>query len=92
MRRDFKGGVYWDEYAETCGEISGAAGFRGAVRFQENTVCGNGTGSTKSNVLYCYNYSTCRLMFVGTKFCICWDNMMQKYQTLILAKYSHLKI
>ena len=22
MRRDFEGGVYWDEYAETCGEIS----------------------------------------------------------------------
>ena len=35
MRRDFEGGVYWDE---TCGDISRAAGFRGAARFRGNTV------------------------------------------------------
>ena len=28
MRWDFEGGVYWDELAEICGEISRAAGFR----------------------------------------------------------------
>ena len=38
MRRDFEGGVYWHELAETCGEISRAAGFRGAARFRGNTV------------------------------------------------------
>ena len=39
MQRDFKGGIYWDELADRCGEISRAAGFRGAARFQGNTVC-----------------------------------------------------
>ena len=29
MRRDFEGGVYWDEMADRCGDISRAAGFRG---------------------------------------------------------------
>ena len=29
MRRHFKGGVYWDGFAETCGDISRAAGFQG---------------------------------------------------------------
>ena len=38
MRRDFEGGVYWDELADRCGEISRAAGFRGAARFRGNTV------------------------------------------------------
>ena len=38
MRRDFEGGVYWDEFAETCGDISRVAGFRGAARFRENMV------------------------------------------------------
>ena len=38
MRQDFEGGIYWDELAEICGEISRAAGFRGAARFQGNTV------------------------------------------------------
>ena len=37
MRRDFEGGVYWDEFTETCGDISQAAGFRGAMRSQGNT-------------------------------------------------------
>ena len=37
MRRDFKGGVHWDELANRCGDISRAAGFRGAARFQANT-------------------------------------------------------
>ena len=41
MRRDFEGGVYWDELADRCGEISRAAGFRGAVRFRGNTVISN---------------------------------------------------
>ena len=35
MQRDFEGGV---ELAETCGDISRAAGFRGAARFRGNTV------------------------------------------------------
>ena len=35
MRRDFEDGVYWDELAEICGEISKAVEFRGAAR---NTV------------------------------------------------------
>ena len=39
MRRDFEGGVYWDELADRCGDISRAAGFRGAARFRGNTVC-----------------------------------------------------
>ena len=38
MRRDFEGGVYWDELADRCGDISRAAGFRGAARFRGNTV------------------------------------------------------
>ena len=38
MRRDFEGGVYWGEMADRCGDISRAAGFRGAVRFRGNTV------------------------------------------------------
>ena len=38
MRRDFKGDIYWDELAETCSDISRAAGFQGAARFQGNTV------------------------------------------------------
>ena len=33
MRRDFESGVYWDKLADRCGDISGAAGFRGAARF-----------------------------------------------------------
>ena len=36
MRRDFEGGVYWDEMADRCGDISRAAGFRGAARFRGN--------------------------------------------------------
>ena len=39
MRRDFEGGVYWDKLAGRCGDISRAAGFRGAARFRGNTVC-----------------------------------------------------
>ena len=38
MRRNFEGGVYRDEFAETCGEILRAVEFRGAVRFRGNTV------------------------------------------------------
>ena len=38
MRRDFEGGVYWVELADRCGDISRAAGFRGAARFRGNTV------------------------------------------------------
>ena len=38
MRQHFEGGVYWDELAEICSEISRVAGFRGAVRFQGNMV------------------------------------------------------
>ena len=38
MRRDFEGGVYWDELADRCGDILRAAGFRGAARFRGNTV------------------------------------------------------
>ena len=38
MRQDFEGGVYWDELADKCGDISRVAGFRGAVRFRGNTV------------------------------------------------------
>ena len=40
MRRDFEDGVYWDELAEICGEMSRAAGFRGAARFRGNTAYG----------------------------------------------------
>ena len=35
MRRDFEGGVYWDELAEICGDISRVAGFRGVANFEE---------------------------------------------------------
>ena len=38
MWRDFEGGVYWDVLAEICSKISRAEGFRGAARFQGNTV------------------------------------------------------
>ena len=38
MRQDFEDGVYWDELAEICGDISRAAEFRGAARFRGNTV------------------------------------------------------
>ena len=41
MQRDFEGGVYWDELAEICSEISRAVGFRGAARFRGNTVVCN---------------------------------------------------
>ena len=39
MWQDFEGGKYWDELAEICDDISRAAGFRGVMRFQGNTVC-----------------------------------------------------
>ena len=29
MWRDFKGSIYWDELAETCGNILRASGFQG---------------------------------------------------------------
>ena len=38
MWRDFEGSVNWDEFAETCGDILRAAGFRGVATFQGNTV------------------------------------------------------
>ena len=38
MRQDFEGGVYWDELADKCSDISRAAGFQGAARFRGNTV------------------------------------------------------
>ena len=38
MQRDFEGGIYWDELAEICGDISRVVGFRGVARFQGNTV------------------------------------------------------
>ena len=38
MQQDFEGNVYWEKFAETCGDISRAAGFRGAARFRGNTV------------------------------------------------------
>ena len=38
MWQDFKGGIYWDELTEICGEISRAAGFRSAARFRGSTV------------------------------------------------------
>ena len=38
MRWDFEGSVYWNQPPYRCGEISRAAGFRGAVRFRGNTV------------------------------------------------------
>ena len=34
----FEGGIYWDELAEICGDISRAAVFQGVVRFQGSTV------------------------------------------------------
>ena len=39
MWRDFEGGVYWDELVEICNDILRVAEFRGAARFQGNTVC-----------------------------------------------------
>ena len=39
MRRDFEGGIYWDELADRCGDISRAAGFWSVARFRGNTVC-----------------------------------------------------
>ena len=33
MWRDLEGGVYWDELADRCGDISRMAGFRGVARF-----------------------------------------------------------
>ena len=38
MRRDFEGGVYWNQLPCRCGEISRAAGLRRAARFRGNTV------------------------------------------------------
>ena len=38
MRWDFEGGVYWDELAEICGEMSRVVGFRGVARFRGNVV------------------------------------------------------
>ena len=38
MWQDFKGGIYLDELAEICGDISRAAGFQGAVTFQGNSL------------------------------------------------------
>ena len=32
MRRDFEGGVYWDELADRCGDILRAVGFRGVAK------------------------------------------------------------
>ena len=56
MRRDFEGGVYWDELVDRCGDISRAAGFRGAARFRGNTVCRN--FSTISNNYYSSSIAT----------------------------------
>ena len=38
MQRDFEGGIYWDELAETCGDISRAVEFWGVARFRGNMV------------------------------------------------------
>ena len=38
MQRDFEGGVYCDELADKCGDISRAVGFRGTARFRGNMV------------------------------------------------------
>ena len=40
MWQHFKGGIYWDNLAETCSDISRAAGFWGAATFRGNTVIG----------------------------------------------------
>ena len=37
MWQDIEGGIYWDELAETCSDISRAEKFQGAVRFRGNT-------------------------------------------------------
>ena len=34
MQQYYKGGVYWDELAEICGDISRVVGFQGAARFR----------------------------------------------------------
>ena len=39
MQRDFKGGVYWDELAETCSDIFRAVEFLGVARFPGNMAC-----------------------------------------------------
>ena len=36
MWRDLEGGVYWDEFAEACGNFLRVAGIRGVVRFRGN--------------------------------------------------------
>ena len=38
MQWDFEGGIYWDELAETCGNISRVVGFWGVARFRGNMV------------------------------------------------------
>ena len=45
-----RGSVYWDELADRCGEISRAAGFRGAARFRGNTVACEGTAHISGNL------------------------------------------
>ena len=55
MRRDFEGGVYWDELADRCGDISRAAGFRGVARFRGNTV----TACSMETINFCSPRSLC---------------------------------
>ena len=38
MQQDFEGGIYWDELAETCGDISRAVGFWDVARFRGSMV------------------------------------------------------
>ena len=53
MRRDFKGSVYWDEFAETCSNTSRAVGFRGVAGFQENMVSAIGRRGVRLFEVHC---------------------------------------
>ena len=66
MRRDFEGGVYWDELADRCGEILRMAGFQGAVRFRGNMVLAINYVTTPSEQLNCPSctYRSARLKIV----------------------------
>ena len=52
MRRDFEGGVYWDEMADRCGDISRAAGFRGnTVNLTEDAIdCQTGESTSLAHL------------------------------------------
>ena len=73
MWRDFEGGIYWDELAEICGDISRAARFQGVARFRGKTAHSSFTQHLEANIQY-PSYTCILLQFIAYYTCdyLCW--------------------